>query len=238
MVASMSSNHWQNLYQNRSNHYDLLVKSEDYQGQLIAALHKLYPIDHKEVVEFGAGTGRITAQLVPQVKQIHAFDLTPAMIWVADRNLKQSSYSNWGLGIADSRAMPVQSGCADIAIEGWSFVQIMTWYKERWQYEVGRAIGEMLRVVRPGGIAILIETLGTGRTTPQPLDLFLPVYDYFESEWHFSSMWIRTDFHFPTLTEAHATIDPVFGEAVLGQAIASEEGVILPECTGIWWRYI
>jgi hypothetical protein len=49
---------------------------------------------------------------------------------------------------------------------------------------------------------------------------------------------LRTDFRFPTLAEAQVTIDPVFGEAMLERVVVSEAGVILPECSGIWWRYV
>jgi hypothetical protein len=49
--------------------------------------------------------------------------------------------------------------------------------------------------------------------------------------------WIRTDYRFESLAEAQAIIGPVFGEAMLDKFIEAE-GIILPECTGIWWRYV
>jgi ubiquinone/menaquinone biosynthesis C-methylase UbiE len=167
-----------------------------------------------------------------------AFDLTPPMIRLAQAKLSRAGNTNWGLALADSRAMPLPDGCAGVAIEGWSFVQIMTWHPTTWRQEVGRAIREMLRLVRPGGVAILIETLGTGETTPKPPDRFIPAYDYFAFEWGFTPTWIRTDFRFPTMAEAQATIAPLFGEATLARAIHTDEGIILPECTGLWWCYV
>ena len=234
----MGNNPWRELYAEHTDRYERMIQAEDYQGQLLAAVRQLRPLADQAVVEFGAGTGRITAQLAPHVGQIQAFDLTPAMIQVAQRKLLQSDGRNWLVGVADSRAVPVPTASADIAIEGWSFVQIMSWQIETWQQEVGRAIKEMLRVLRPGGLAILIETLGTGLATPHAPERFRPVYEFFEREWHFASTWIRTDFHFPTLAAAHATLDPVFGEATLEGAVVSDDGVSLPECTGIWWRTV
>lgn len=235
----MDTNLWQRLYLEGSEHYERMVQCEDYEGNLIPALARIYPLDNANVVEFSAGTGRITCQLAPRVKHIRAFDLTPPMLRIANRKLEQSGWSNWLLGLADSRAMPTPSGCADIAVEGWSFVQIMTWHMHTWREQLDRAIQEMFRVVRPGGVAILIETLGTGETMPKPpAERFTTAYDYFEQEWNFTSTWIRTDFRFATLAKAREIIGPVFGEAILETVIEVEQGVLLPECTGIWWRSV
>ena len=234
----MKNNPWQDLYNNHADHYDYLVQTEDYQGHLLSTLRELYPIKNSTIVEVGAGTGRITLQLLPYVRQIYAFDLTPAMIQLAHRKLKPFGASAWSLAIADSRTVPISAESVDIAVEGWSFVQIMTWHMESWQQEVGHAIQEMLRIVRPGGIAILIETLGTGETKPNPPARFQPAYEYFEHEWQFSSRWIRTDYCFSTIEEAYQFVSPAFGEAMVERTYKSGEGIILPECTGIWWRFV
>jgi ubiquinone/menaquinone biosynthesis C-methylase UbiE len=234
----MQSNHWQNLYINHADLYDELVQYEDYESNLITALAQLHPLVQAEVIEFGAGTGRITAQLAPRVGFIRAFDLTPAMLRRAQRKLSQAIRSNWLLGLADSRAIPAPAACADVALEGWSFVQIMMWHLDTWRDQGNRAIGEMMRVLRPGGLAILIETLGAGETTPNPPERFTPVYDFFEREWGFSTSWIRTDYRFPTLAEAQATVAPVFGEAMLDRVVESGGSFILPECTGLWRRQL
>jgi len=234
----MTNSHWQDLYSNHSDLYDSLVETEDYQGHLLPALRELKSIENSTIVELGAGTGRITVQLLPYVRYIYAFDLTPAMIHIADRKLKKAGALNGSLAIVDSRAVPLAAKSADIALEGWSFVQIMTWHMGSWQQEVGQAIKEMLRIVRPGGIAILVETLGTGETKPNPSTRFQAAYEYFEHEWQFSSRWIRTDYCFSTMEELHQVVSPVFGESMVERTYKSEEGIILPECTGIWWRFV
>ena len=132
--------------------------------------------------------------------------------------------------------MPLPNACADVACEGWSFVQIVTWHFDDWQNQLDRALNEMMRVLKVGGTAVLIETQGTGTTTPNPPELFVPVYDYFEQTWGFKSTWIRTDFQFSSMQEAQDIIEPVFGPSMIKQCVESESGVLLPECTGIWWR--
>jgi ubiquinone/menaquinone biosynthesis C-methylase UbiE len=234
----MDSSHWRNLYVEHSDLYDELVRYEDYENNLIATLAQLHPLDQAEAVEFGAGTGRITAQLARRVGNIRAFDLTPTMLRRAHQKLSQATRSNWRLGLADSRAMPAPAACADLAVEGWSFVQMMMWHIETWRTEGDRALSEMMRLLRPGGVAILIETLGTGETTPNPPERFIPIYTYFEQDWNFSRTWIRTDYRFPARAEAQATVEPVFGEAMLDRLVEAEGSFILPECTGLWWRHI
>jgi ubiquinone/menaquinone biosynthesis C-methylase UbiE len=234
----MENNLWQDLYSHHSDRYERLVQTEDYQGRLLSALRALNPIENPSIVELGAGTGRITVQLLPYVRHIYAFDLTPAMIHLAHRKLKKSGLPNWSLAIGDSRAVPLSAKSADIVIEGWSFVQIMTWHMENWRQEVGQAIQEMLRMVRAGGMVILVETLGTGETKPNPPARFLAAYEYFEREWQFSSSWIRTDYCFSTIEQVDQIVSPVFGEAMVERTYKSEEGIILPECTGIWWRSV
>ena len=214
------------------------MKTEDYQGQLISTLRKLAPIENSEIVELGAGTGRVTMQLLSHAKWVYAFDLTSTMIRLANHKLKDPGSRNGSFAIADSRAVPLSSRSADIVIEGWSFIQIMAWHKENWQQEVGQAIQEMMRMLRPGGVAILVETLGTGEVKPSPPAAYKAAYEYFEREWQFSSKWIRTDYCFSTMAQAHDVAIPVFGESMLERVFQSEEGIILPECTGIWWRSV
>ena len=235
MAGKKDKNLWKRLYNDHSQAYERMVQCEDYQGNLLNALNDIYPLQQAKVVELGAGTGRITSQLLPLVKNIRAFDLTPAMIQIALSKLIRSGRSNWLLGLGDSREVPVPTASADIVVEGWSFVQIMTWHQANWRREVGQAINEMIRIARPGGVVILVETLGTGATTPNPPENHTPIHDYFVQERNFSSTWIRTDFRFVSQSEADEKMASIFGPAILDKLIETGEGVILPECTGIWW---
>ncbi len=231
-------NHWKDLYNKHTDRYERLVQHEDVAGNLLPALAKICDLPGARVVEFGAGTGRITSRLAPLVQQVWAFDLTPAMVRMAHRKRIQGKVMNWQTAVSDSRAMPLPNSCADVAIEGWSFVQIVTWHFDDWQKQLDRALREMMRVVKAEGTAVLIETLGTGTTNPNPPEPFTPVYNHFEQHWGFASTWIRTDYHFPSFETACAIVEPVFGPAMLEKFIEIDAGVSLPECTGIWWRKV
>ena len=232
----MKSSPWWKLYNERTQDYEQFVQREDLEGNLLPALNEIHGLENANVVEFGAGTGRITAQIAPVVQNVWAFDITPAMVRVANEKRIRSDQTNWLAGVGDSRAMPVGASCADIAIEGWSLFQIAAWHMDTWQKDVGRAISEMFRVVRPGGSIILVETFGTGVTEPDPPARYVPIYEHWERKWGFSSTWIRTDIRFTSADKARAMMMSTFGGFPDDAMIASDESIIIPECTGIWWR--
>jgi ubiquinone/menaquinone biosynthesis C-methylase UbiE len=229
------ADHFQEIYANHADQYEAMVAREDYEGNILKALQNIRPLQGTDVVEFGAGTGRLTLLLAPLVKSIAAFDGSQAMLDVAIGKLQKGGFSNWRAEVADNRALPVADDSADIAVEGWSFGHFQGWYPDSWREEAGKALAEMQRILRPGGTAILLETMGTGRETPQPPHAGLAdFYAWLEGEHGFSSTWIRTDYQFESLKEAVELAGFFFGEELAG-TIAAKNWVILPECTGVWW---
>jgi ubiquinone/menaquinone biosynthesis C-methylase UbiE len=222
------------IYNEHAGQYELLVSREDYQRNILRALDKIRPLDGLDVVELGAGTGRLTCMLAPVVKTIRAFDASQHMLDVAIAKLGQSGLQNWRVEVADHRNLPVADQTADVAISGWSICYIVGRHEERWRDELGQVLAEMKRVLRPGGTIIILETLGTGYETPHPPDGLVAYYAFLEEEEGFSSTWMRTDYRFESLAEAEALTCFFFGESMADKVI-SKDPVILPECTGVWW---
>ncbi len=225
---------WDTLYTAYPEEYELLVSHEDYQHNLLSALARIQPLAGTVVAEFGAGTGRVTGLLAGCVRRVHAFDLTSSMLRLAQRKQRQADLDNVTLALADSRCMPARNGWADLAVEGWAFLQIAVWHWNDWQNQLGKALDEMRRVVRPGGKMILIETLGTGEISPNPAANFRLVYDYLEQERGFTPLHIRTDYLFENKVQIQQVVAPLFGQEMVARLIPSAEGLILPECTGLW----
>jgi len=222
------------IYQQYALQYQRLVGREDYQNQLVPALQRIAPLQDCRVVETGAGTGRLTCLLAPYAASLCAFDISAAMLAVAGERLRQSGHRRYQLGVADHRRLPVASGCADLALSGWSVAYLVDWGAHDWRAEVAAALTEMQRVVRPGGSIVIIETQGTGCETPHAPEKLLPYYAFLESH-GFSSAWIRTDYQFASLEEALELTGFFFGEELADQ-VRSAHSPILPECTGLWWR--
>jgi ubiquinone/menaquinone biosynthesis C-methylase UbiE len=229
------TDHFKDIYANQSQAYNAMVSREDYEGNLLPALDGIRPLVDADVVEFGAGTGRVTRLLAPHVRHIHAFDAEPAMLAVARETLVPLG-DNWALDVADNAHLPVEDDSADVAIEGWSFGHAPTWHGANWHAVIDSYLAEMARVLRTGGTAVLIETMGTGHETPAPPAPHLEeLFAYFEGPHGFQYRWIRTDYEFESVEEAERLTRFFFGDE-LADRIVAEQMTILPECTGIWWR--
>ena len=227
---------FQDIYRNHAEQFDRLVLREDRQGKLFAALNEIRPLHGLKVVEFGAGTGRVTRQLSVVVGSVHAFDIEASMLSRAYGALRASGLTNWRLAQADNSRMPVASGCADLVIEGWSFAHVIGWHPTDWPARTDAMLAEMKRILKPGGTAILIETMGTGRRQPlAPSASLRKLYDYWQEKHGFAYRWIRTDYQFASPEEADELLRFFFGDEIADDCLKGEN-VIVPECTGIWWR--
>jgi ubiquinone/menaquinone biosynthesis C-methylase UbiE len=222
------------IYEAHADQYERLVRREDYQNNLLAAIETYCPLEGIDVVELGAGTGRLTRLLAPYVRSIKAFDSSVHMLAEAEKSLQQMSLNNWETGVADHRKIPVSDHSADLVISGWSFCYLAVWGGADWQSALRAGLDEIQRILRPGGITLLIESLGTGAEKPRPPEHLVAYFDWL-TEAGFERGWTRTDYRFESLEEAIELSTFFFGEG-MAQQVREKEWVILPECTGIWWK--
>ncbi len=132
------------------------------------------------------------------------------------------------------RALPFPNACADLVTAGWAIGHLRGWYAEDWQSQIGRVLREMQRVVAPGGLLLILETLTTGALVPAPPTPGLAeYYAWLEDTWGFSRQTIRTDYQFASVAEAVARTEFFFG-AALAERIKANGWARLPEWTGLW----
>ncbi len=229
--------HFARIYREEATSYEAMVAREDYAHRLQPALADIRDPHDLDVIDLGSGTGRLAVMFAPLAHTMVALDLSPHMLAVARDRLQRSGLRNSITGVADHRALPVGDAVADLAIAGWSMVYTVVWYEATWRRELDQALREMGRVLRPGGTQIIIETLGTGETSPRPPGDLLAYFDYLEHEAGFQSTWIRTDYKFRSREEAQKLTGFFFGDAMIEHLI-SDDPAILPECTGLWWRHL
>ena len=222
------------IYRLHAEQYDALVSCEDRAGNLLKAIRDVVTLEGADVVELGAGTGRVTALLAAHVRSLRAFDLEPTMLEVARRKLSELGTHNWQLEIADNARLPIADASADLSIAAWSYGHQTVWHPGAWRLPIEAAIGEMKRVLRPGGTAIVIETLGTGHREPFTPPPELARYYALLGELRFEHRWLRTDYQFASLSEGERLVQFFFGQD-LADAFRAAGSASLEECTGLWW---
>ena len=70
------------IYQTEAEQYGALVSREDYRSNIPRALDEIVNADGLDVLDLGAGTGRLAGMLAPRVKSMRAFDLSLNMLRV------------------------------------------------------------------------------------------------------------------------------------------------------------
>lgn len=222
------------VYEAHADQYERLVRREDYQNNLLAAIETYCPLQNVDAVELGAGTGRLTRLLAPYVRSIKAFDASAHMLAEAESSLQGMGLDNWETSVADHRQVPVPDRSADLVISGWSFCYLAVWGGADWQVALEQGLHEIQRILRPGGTILIIESLGTGTEKPRPPEHLGAYFDWL-SEAGFERGWTRTDYRFESIAEAIELSTFFFGEE-MGRQVREKGWILLPECTGIWWK--
>ena len=222
------------IYQNDGDRYEALISRADFQGNIPRAIDEIIKVDGLNILDLGAGTGRLTLMLAPRATSIRAFDASDEMLRVCRDRLVASGLSNWQVDVADHRQLPVEDGSADLVVSGWSVAYLSVWHPDSWRDELGKWLTEMKRVLKGDGTIILFESLGTGNESPVQLDHLKDYYPWL-NEAGFQSKWIRTDYKFESLEEAEELSRFFFGDE-LGDKVLKNSWIVLPECTGVWWK--
>jgi len=221
------------IYQTDADRYEALVSREDHQGNIMKALDEIVSPDVLDVLDLGAGTGRLTMMLAPRAKSIRAFDASAEMLRVCRERLLASGLSNWGVDVADHRQLPVESQSVDLVVSGWSVAYLYVWHPETWRAELEKVLGEMKRILRRGSFIVLFESLGTGHESPIQLEHLKEYYPWLD-EVGFQNKWIRTDYKFESVDEAEDLSRFFFGDE-LADKVKENNWLVLPECSGVWW---
>ncbi|MGH6901706.1 MAG: class I SAM-dependent methyltransferase [Geminicoccaceae bacterium] len=116
---------------------------------------RLFPIEHPTmrrlldplpasvVLDAACGTGRYSEYLIERGHRVIGVDRSPAMLAKAREKLPESAFRE-----GDLEALPLVSGSVDVAVCALALVHLP---------EIGKAIAELARVVRPGGRVVISD---------------------------------------------------------------------------------
>lgn len=115
-----------------------------------AVLAALEPRPGERIADLGCGPGYMARELALAVGpggRVHALDLSGPMLALARRRCR--GLPAVGLAAGDVTALPLPDAAADAAVALQSLAYVP---------DVARAIGEIARVLRPGGRAVVLDT--------------------------------------------------------------------------------
>ena len=222
------------IYRRHRIEYDRLVNAEDREHHLPAFLRSIADWRGKTVLEGGLGTGRVTELFIDDARRVVGCDREAHMLEAARERLARFA-DKLELRVADNLDLPLLPEKADVFIEGWS-----------WGHAVVDGPGEVEAIAEalfaqtrknlvPGGLVVLIETLGTNALSPAaPHPRLAEFYQLLQSRHGLQQVALATDYCFPSAAAAAETLGFFFGDA-MAQAIRAAGASVVPEWTGAWY---
>ena len=228
------TNH-ERVYAEETRRYDDLISREDVDGAIPDALETIVDPAGLDVMDVGAGTGRLARLLAPEAGSVVLLDRSGEMLKTAAASLHAAGHRNWTVRVADQRSLPLPDRSADLVVSGWSICYVASSNQPDHRSNLAAVMREIKRVLRPGSTAVVFETLGTGTSEPSPPNSLEDYFRLLQEDYGFDARWIRTDYRFASYEEARDLTGFFFGEEI-PDALKGADGTDLPECTGVWWR--
>jgi ubiquinone/menaquinone biosynthesis C-methylase UbiE len=223
---------YQRIYQSDADAYDALIAAEDCDHVLLPALRAVHALEGADVVDIGCGTGRIARMVAPLARSVALVEPAIAMLDVARTHLADQAHCAFHNASAD--ALPLLDDSVDVAVAAWVFGHQTSWNRDGWRTSIGACLGEMSRVLRVGGHAIVLDTLGTGHEVPRT-HAALDAYYAWLQEQGFTRTVLRTDYSFDDVESAARICGGFFGPEMAARILAKGERRV-PECTALFAR--
>jgi ubiquinone/menaquinone biosynthesis C-methylase UbiE len=104
------------------------------------------------VLDVACGPGIVTVELAGQAREVVAFDLTPQMLWKARERCDKAGRHNVTFKEGSATELPFAEGAFDAVVTRLSFHHFEDPHK---------VLGEMTRVLRPGGTLLVADVVSS-----------------------------------------------------------------------------
>jgi ubiquinone/menaquinone biosynthesis C-methylase UbiE len=136
---------------------------------------------HARLLDLGCGAGHVSFHCAPLVNQVVAYDLSQQMLDVVASAARERGLGNVSTQLGPAEQLPFADG---------EFDYVFSRYSAHHWSDLGLALREVRRVLKPGGVACFIDVMSPGSPL---LDTYLQsvevlrdtshVRDYSASEW-------------------------------------------------------
>ncbi|TQI79150.1 methyltransferase family protein [Serratia fonticola] len=124
------------------------------------------------LLDLGCGAGHASFTAAPNVAQVVAYDLSAQMLAVVSKAAQEKGLAN----------IQVQQGVAEsLPFDNESFEVVISRYSAHHWHDVGRALREVRRVLKPGGRAIFMDVVSPGHPL---LDIYLQTVEVLRDTSH------------------------------------------------------
>lgn len=105
------------------------------------------------MLDMGCGAGHASFTAAGQVAEVTAYDLSSQMLEVVAAAAKEKGFSNIVTQQGYAETLPFADACFDVVISRYS--------AHHW-HDVGQALREVKRVLKPGGVIIVMDVMSPG----------------------------------------------------------------------------
>src|SRR5271163_674576 len=123
-----------------------VLKTRAAEAEILARMVQVKASDR--AVDFACGTGALAMAFAPRVRWVFGVDLTAAMLGVAQRDARESKVRNVAFTIGNAQKVPFADRSFDLALTSYALHHVP---------DAAQVIGEMWRVLKPGGRVGVID---------------------------------------------------------------------------------
>lgn len=114
---------------------------------------RLNGFEHAHVLDMGCGAGHASFAVAAEVARVTAYDLSSQMLEVVAGAAQEKGFSNIDTQQGYAEVLPFADETFDVVISRYS--------AHHW-HDVGRALREVQRVLKPGGVLIMMDIMSPG----------------------------------------------------------------------------
>jgi ubiquinone/menaquinone biosynthesis C-methylase UbiE len=141
---------WNRLYRDFPDVYDDFA-SIAHVPRLVDVIADRFPLDDKDVIDVGAGSGRSTIELAERARGVVGIEPNPSMLAVARQRAAEAGVVNVELLHGDAAGLPCDGESADVV----TCLTTVFWPPEK---VIPTFVAEAQRVLRDGGLLISLNT--------------------------------------------------------------------------------